>query len=200
MSEREDRVVLKIDLSTGTIELDSPAASFNEAIEKTKELAATLDLQGKAPLVSPRTSPPPESASSTNESQQPNSRARTRAVRSGARAGRIGSYEPVADLLTEDQEIELRAFMAEKAPAEQSDRVLVAMVKGEQLLGRKGLIYNEIYTLMWLGGVKDLPKALDVVLGNMIQNQFVVRDGPGFTVKFVGRNRVDNDLPRKNGG
>lgn len=200
MNEGEGRITLKIDLSTGTIELDSPAMSFDQAIEKTRELAAALDLQSKAPAPAPSPQMSAPSAAAIGDSPQPNSRTRTRGSKSGARAGRIGSYEPVAGLLTEEQEIELRDFMAQKGPTEQSDRVLVAMVKGEQLLGRKGFVYNEIYTLMWLGGIKDLPKALDVVLGNMIQNQFVVRDGPGFSVKFVGRNRVDNDLPRKDGG
>lgn len=197
MADNDGRVSLKIDLSTGTIELDAPAESFNEAIEKTKELAATLDLQGRAPAVAATSSHGPTAPPSASESAPTPPRQRAKGGKSGARAGRIGSYEPIHGLLTEDQEIELRAFVGEKAPSEQTDRVLVAMVKGEQLLGRKALIYNEIYTLMWLGGIKDLPKALDVVLGNMIQNQFVLREGAGFTVKFLGRNRVENDLPRK---
>lgn len=202
MEDREDRVSLKIDLSTGTIELNAPAESFNEAIERTKELAAALDLQGRsAPMPAP--TQPATNAAATDTAvangaaAHVSARPRARTGKSGARAGRIGSYEPISGLMSEAQEIELRAFMAEKSPTEQADRVLVAMVKGEELLGRKALIYNEIYTLMWLGGIKDLPKALDVVLGNMIQNQFVVREGAGFTVKFVGRNRVENDLPRK---
>ena len=199
MADGDGRVSLKIDLSTGTIELDSPAGSFNEAIEKTKELAATLDLQGRAQFTASSSSAHVPTPTATVESVAASSRQKAKAGKSGARAGRIGSYEPISELLSEDQEIELRAFVGQKSPSEQSDRVLVAMVKGEQLLGRKALIYNEIYTLMWLGGIKDLPKALDVVLGNMIQNQYVVRDGAGFTVKFLGRNRVDNDLPRKDG-
>lgn len=199
MDDQDNRVSLKIDLSTGTIELVAPAESFNEAMEKTKELAATLDLQGKSAshASTERTAVPPPA--SVEPIQSP-SRARGRASKSGARAGRIGSYEPIPDFLTEAQEIELRALMAEKSPTEQADRVLVAMVKAEELLGRKGLIYNEIYTAMWLAGIKDLPKALDVVLGNLIQNQFVIRDGAGFSVKFLGRNRVASDLPRRDGG
>lgn len=198
MDGSEKRVSLRIDLTTGTIELDAPAESFNEAVEKTKDLAATLDLQAKAALPPAAQSAPAAPSHSASEPVQSTARGKTvRSGKSGGRAGRIGSYEPVSGLLSEEQEIELRSFMSEKSPSEQADRVLVAMVKGEQLLGRKALGYNEIYTLMWLAGVKDLPKALDVVLGNMVQHQYVVRDGSGFTVKFVGRNRVESDLPRR---
>ncbi len=201
MDEREKRVSLKIDLLSGTIELDAPAESFNEAIEKTKELAATLDLQGRAGTRQPEpaasATAPPMSTVETVSPAPPPIRSKTKATRSGERAGRLGSYEPIPHLLTDEQQMELMAFMAEKAPPDQSDRVLVAMVKGEQLLKKRGLIYNEIYTLMWLGGIKDLPKALDVVLGKMIQEQYIVREGPGFAVKFIGRNRVENDLPKR---
>lgn len=201
MDERENRISLKIDLMAGTIELVAPAESFNEAIEKTKELAATLDLQAGAGPKPRGVSPPPSSEAPLGNggdqvSAQAN-RPRARPGKSGARAGRLGSYEPIPQLLTDEQQMTLMTFMNQKAPVDQADRVLVAMVKGEELLGRRGFAYNEIYTLMWLGGVKDLPKALDVVLGKMIQDQWVIREGVGFAVKFIGRNRVENELPRR---
>jgi hypothetical protein len=204
MDDVEGRVSLKIDLATGTIELDAPASSFNEAIEKTKELAATLDLKNRrsTPQSSEQTTGSTVSTgASANEAvTPPPSPARATRAKNGkssGRVGRLGSYEPIAKLLTEEQEIELRAFFTEKSPSEQSDRALVAMLKGEHLLGRKGFTYNEIYTLMWLGGVKDLPKALDVVLGKMIQEQTIIKEGAGFSTKFIGRNRVENDLPKR---
>lgn len=200
MDDRENRVSLKIDLTTGTIELEAPADSFNEAIEKTKELAATLDLQGRgaAKLREAPPSPPvPPSNNGTDQGSAQVNRPRSKTGKSGARAGRLGSYEPVPQMLTDEQQMALMDFMAEKSPTDQADRVLVAMVKGEELLGRRGFIYNEIYTLMWLGGIKDLPKALDVVLGNMIQDQWIVREGGSFAVKFIGRNRVENELPKR---
>ncbi len=79
--------------------------------------------------------------------------------------------------------------------AEQSDQVLVAIVKGEQLLGRRGFSFNEIYTLLWLSGVRDLTKALDVVLQRLLKEQMVVREAGGFAAKFLGRNRVERYLP-----
>jgi hypothetical protein len=199
----EKRVSLKIDLSAGTIELDAPAESFDQAIERTKELTATLDLGGRRAQVPQgvgEAEPPAATASAENTqgSHPPRLKGRTGKVAtpSASRPGRIGSFEEVRGLLTEEQEIELRSFMAEKAPSEQADQVLVAMVKGEQLLGRRGFGFNEIYTLVWLSGVKDLPKALDVVLLRLAQEQKVVREPGGFAVKFVGRNRVERDLPR----
>jgi hypothetical protein len=71
----------------------------------------------------------------------------------------------------------------------------VAIVKGEQILNRRGFGFNEIYTLMWLAGVKDLPKALDVVLARLIREQMIVREENGFAAKFIGRNRVEHELP-----
>ena len=116
---------------------------------------------------------------------------------SSARAGRIGSFAEVKNLLSEPQQIQLREYFALKRPVEQSDEVLVAMLKGEELLNRKGFDYNEIYTLIWLAGVKELPKALDVVLGRMQKEHHVTKDDDGFSVKFVGRQRVETDLPPK---
>lgn len=205
MDNKEGRISLKIDLTTGTIELEAPAESFNDAIEKTKELAATLDLQNRGAPVAPAPAvTTAQSAAATaptveNASVTPLRSTRSKVSRSTGRAGRLGSYEPVPQMLSDDQQMDLMKFFTEKAPSDQSDRVLTAMVKGEELLGRRGFVYNEIYTLMWLAGVKDLPKALDVVLNKMIQDQWIVREGQGFAAKFIGRNRVENDLPRREG-
>jgi len=200
----EKRISLKIDLKSGVIELDAPAENFQEAIAQTKELTSSLEFAPtpEVPLAAPV--PGPDSGiSSPSSAEAASPTARNGGIRrartsksSSARTGRIGSFEEVRGLLTEEQEMELRAFYATKAPSEQSYQVLVAIVKGEELLGRRGLSYNEIYTLMWLGGIKDLPKALDVVLLRLIQDQMIIRDDTGFTAKFVGRNFVEQDLPR----
>jgi hypothetical protein len=200
------RITLKIDLRSGVIELDAPAESFEQAIAQTKDLAGSLDFASA--IEAEARSPDSDGAgkdSAADESSRPGlSAARNgssgRKSRGGklssARSGRIGSFEEVRGLLTEPQEIELRAFFSEKAPAEQPHQTIVAIVKGEQLLGRRGFSYNEIYTLMWLGGVRDLPKALDVVLLRLMQDQMVVREEGGFAAKFVGRNFVEQELPR----
>src|SRR5687768_2023261 len=39
----ESRIILKIDLHGGTIELDAPAESFDQAIAQTKDLASSLN-------------------------------------------------------------------------------------------------------------------------------------------------------------
>lgn len=198
-----DRISLKIDLRSGVIEIDAPAESFQDAIKQTKELTASLDFAAvleappapaptfgelATPLTQPSVTQLPTKQSASKKSKGPKA--------SSARPGRIGSFEEVRGLLTEAQEIELRGFFAAKAPSEQTHQVIVAIVKGEELLGRKGFSYNEIYTLMWLGGVKDLPKAVDVVLGKLLQEQMVVRDETGFSAKFIGRNFVEQDLPK----
>jgi hypothetical protein len=44
-------------------------------------------------------------------------------------------------------------------------------------------------------GVRDLPKALDVVIGRMIDSSWVVKEGQLFSLKFIGRDFVEKDLP-----
>lgn len=198
----ERRVSLKIDVAKGVIELDAPPENFDQAVAKTMELTASLDFsQIRQEPASPATpAPPPSDVVEDSGGQNPATsavRSRSRATKaSGARPGRIGSFDEVKGLLTEAQERELYSFFGEKAPTEQGHQVLVALVKGEELLGRRGLTYNEIYTLMRLGGVKPLPKAIDVVLGRMSQDQLVTREGAGFAAKFLGREFVEG-MPLK---
>jgi hypothetical protein len=198
----ERRVSLKIDISRGTIELDAPADSFEDAIARTRELTSSLDFRGMQSAAEAPSTPRKETteieeaaAPPPQEASQP-SRSKTRGTKvSAGRPGRIGSFEQVKDLLPEAKEIELRKFFSQKSPKEQIHQVLTAVVKGEELLSKKGLTYNDIYTLMWIGGVKPLPKAIDVVLTRLFQDQFVTRENGGFSSKFLGREFVENSLP-----
>jgi hypothetical protein len=197
----EKRVSLKIDLQKGVIELDAPADGFDQAVSKTMELASSLDFSPASADAVARADISPEVESSKSETPQAAApaTAKTRVRSPGGsagRTGRIGSFEEVKALLSEPQERELRSFFTEKAPSEQSHKVLVAIVKGEELLERRGFSYNEIYTLMRLGGIKPLPKAIDVVLSRMAQDQFVTREGAGFAAKFLGREFVEG-MPLK---
>lgn len=114
---------------------------------------------------------------------------------SAGRPGRLGSFEPIRDLLTEAQHKEIYAYMQEKAPSDQEDQILVAVHKGEQLLGRQGFTYNEIYTLLWRAGIEPLPKAIDVVVQRLIQTQRMDKGDSGYFMKFLGQSRVDKELP-----
>jgi len=90
--------------------------------------------------------------------------------------------------------------MQDKKPKEQGEQVAVAMYKGEQLTGRKGFSYNEIYSLLHLSGVRELPKALDVLMPKLLNLQWVVKEGSNFALKFVGRDFVDQKLGQKEAG
>ena len=48
MEAGKDRITLKIDVNAGTIELDAPAASFDQAIERTRELTGSLEFGRQA--------------------------------------------------------------------------------------------------------------------------------------------------------
>jgi hypothetical protein len=211
MASGSDRVSIKLNVFDGTIEIDASSADFQVAVDKAKELAVATQLGSR-----PHTSPAPETpntlapanhqppAPSAGDSAPAPSKAsagdrKPKAARSSggsqSRPGRIGSFEPVKFGLSEADERALRDFVKEKAPVEQGHQVAVAMMKGEEILGRQGLEYNEIYTLMHLGGIKPLPKAIDVVLGKLAGENWVVREGKTFSLKFVGRDFVTEKLP-----
>lgn len=194
--EQADRISLKINLSAGTIEIDAPADEFQRTVDKAKELL------GHIPPSAPSVAPPTPAAEKTaprnsgvSGGERPRGRANKAAGGSQGRAGRLGSFEPVQLGLSETQERELRSFMEEKSPTEQAEQVAIALYKGEKVLDRKSFGYNEIYTLLRLSGIRELPKALDVILARMIDAQWVVREGQGmFALKFVGRDHVEQKL------
>lgn len=201
MSASEDRIKLRIDLRSGIIELDAPPGDFDHAVLKTKELAASFQFGEKTMMTSP--SPKVETSvdalvSSTNGTVAGKSREKMRsagAKSSVGRPGRLGSFDPIRELLTEDQHKQLHAYVQQKAPTDQEDQVLVVTHKGEQLLGRQGFTYNEIYTLLWRAGVDPMPKAIDVVIQRLMQDQKMDRGDNGYFMKFIGQSRVDKDLP-----
>ncbi|TPM91620.1 hypothetical protein [Mesorhizobium sp. B2-1-3A] len=194
-NESTGRISLKIDLSTGTIEIDAPAGEFHQTVDKAKELLGQMP--AAAPAVRDTSSTPAAKivGQSVSTLDRPKAKSGKSSGGSQARAGRIGSFEPIDMGLTESQERELRAFMEAKRPPEQPDQVAVALYKGEQLLGRRGFGYNEIYSLLRLSGIRELPKALDVLLARMMDSQWVVRDGPQqFALKFIARDHVEHKL------
>jgi len=202
MEAEDKRISLKIDVRSGTIELDAPADSFEQAIEKTKELTNSLDLRGREDV--PTQSDAPSVESSKREPQARGSATAHEKVRSkpgkpgsAARAGRLASFNPENELLNEEQQRAIRDFRTSKAPSELHDEVLVALHQGEQLLTRQGFNFNQIYTLMWRAGTSPLPKALDEVLRVLMQQQLVERNDAGYFLKFIGRERVERELPRK---
>lgn len=207
MSADTDRVSLKMNILDGTIEIESSAENFSHVADKAKEIAIATQLGNRVGAAAPKApgtaqpeqnNTPPAARVESAPSDKRGKVNRTSGGSSG-RPGRIGSFEPVKFDLSEEKERALRDFVAQKAPVEQNHQVAVAMMKGEEILGRPGFEYNEIYTLMRLGGIKPLPKALDVVLGRMATDNWVSKDGKLFSMKFVGRDFVDENLPPKKG-
>ena len=188
------RVSVKLNLKEGAVEIDCPLEEFEGVVSRVKEL---MGASGEARTKQPNLSSSEEaakavrqdpSAATTNDKRGGQSRQKGG---SSGRPGRIGSFEPVNLGFSEQQERELREFFEQKKPTEQVDQVACAMYKGEDLLQRKAFSFNEIYTIMKLAGVKPLPKAIDVVLGRMISDNWAVKEGSGFSTKFVGRDHVE---------
>jgi hypothetical protein len=44
---------------------------------------------------------------------------------------------------------------------------------------------------MYLGGERVLPKALDVVIGELTKDNWVARDGRAYALKFLARDYVE---------
>jgi len=194
MDDGEKRISLKIDLKAGTIELDAPESSFDQAIARTRELTQELEIGRQ---INAHDSAKTETTATTDQSSR-QERPRTKSARlstSAGRAGRIGSFDPIRDLLNEEQQQQIRAFVLQKSPKDQGDAVLCAMYEGERILSRQGFSYNEIYTLMWRAGTDPLPKALDVMIQKLSQEQYIERGTNGYFLKFLGRSRVEKELP-----
>ena len=198
MKSDDQLIQCKIDLKSGAVDVSAPPEHFNSAVEKAKELAVALAHHSAAARGQRQYSAEPGEIEVAGVPPSPmqNATTRRRAGGSAGRTGRIGSFEPADLKLTEDQERHLVKHYAEKRPLEQHEQVAVAMVKGEQLLKRQAFSYNEIYTLLRLSGEKELPKALDVVLNRMINDNWTTREGKGFALKFPARDFVDQHLPR----
>jgi hypothetical protein len=199
----EDRIKLRIDLKSGTLELDCPSGEFDSAIQKTKDFAASLQFGEKGAAMAQQVNDGAAGSamgSQLSASQVMKAKSKEKVRNSGAksstgRAGRLGSFDPIRDLLSEAQHKEIYAYMQAKAPADQEDQILVAAHKGEQLLGRQGFTYNELYTLLWRAGVDPLPKAIDVVVQRLIQDQKMDKGDTGYFMKFLGQSRVEKELP-----
>lgn len=202
MADNTKLVQCKIDLKAGTVDVSAPPEDFEKAVEKAKDLAASLAHHA---MVSPP--PPPVHDAGRTDSVASNrpkpvqagstaTRKRSGSSASTGRTGRIGSFEPCDLGLSEDAERALLKHYADKKPVEQQDKVATAMYKGAELLGRQSFTYNEIYTLLRLSGEKELPKALDVVIGRMTGANWTVREGNGYALKFPARDYVEQMLPQ----
>ena len=65
------------------------------------------------------------------------------------------------------------------------------MYIGEKVIGRSACDYNDIYTLLHIGGERELPKALDVVIAQLQKENWAAKEGRSFTLKFLARDYVE---------
>lgn len=202
MSE-ENLVRFRFDPKTGEIELSAPPSEFEKAAENAKILVEGLVKHVKTSPSDDPTTPlgkkqgvaDPGSQKAHAAGEGPSTKKSGRSRNSSGRPGRIGSFVPVDFAMDEEKERALLAFYREKAPVEQAEKVAVAIYKGSELLGRSGFDYNEIYTLMRLGGEKALPKALDVVVSRMVNDNWATREHEGVALKFPAKDHVEQNLP-----
>lgn len=191
-----DEITLEIDLIAGTAKITAPKDAFADAAKEARELLALRRTgEGDARPATPSGAPRSISQAAPSSTPEPAKRASRVSGGSSGRPGRIGSFDPVNFGFNEDQERALHSFYQEKRPSTSSEKAATAMFAGERASGQKVFDYNSIYTLMRLGGEKDLPKALDVVMSAMKKDNWVAADEGGFSLKFLARDHVESKLP-----
>jgi hypothetical protein len=187
---QDERIVISYDPTTGKLEFSAP----KDQLEKASDTAQVLIKTAHACLMPQnRNQSKTVDADPIKEAKQPPAAHRhtRKSGESSGRPGRLGSFEKVDFGLTEDQERAIYEFYTTRRPPEQKHQIAVAMYIGEKVLGRQAFDYNEIYTLMYLGGEKDLPKAIDVVIGQLQKDNWLTREGRLFTLKFLARDYVE---------
>jgi hypothetical protein len=190
----DDRVLITYDPTTGKLEFSAPKDQLEQASEQAQVLikmahACLLPADRRRPPESTPSATPP--ASSNVSGSKPRAQSSKKTSESAARTGRIGSFEKVEFGMSEDQERAVHEFYQTRRPSEQAHQAVVAMFIGSKVLGRTAFEYNEIYTLMHLGGERDLPKALDVVMSGLLKKNWVAKEGKGFALKFLARDYVE---------
>lgn len=188
-----DKITITYDPTTGKLEFSAP----KDQLEKASDTAQVLIKTAHAcllPTKSPQAVSPSGSAALKPSSEEPKSstsRPQRKTSESSARLGRIGSFEKTDLGLTEDQERAIYEFYTTRRPDEQKHQVIVAMYIGEKVISRQAFEYNDIYTLMHIAGERELPKALDVVIGQLQKDNWIAKDGRSFTLKFLARDYVE---------
>jgi hypothetical protein len=187
-----DLITISYDPSTGKLEFSAP----KDQLEKASDAAQVLIKTAHACLLPTSRSAPEQDVHPTaTATPAPPKPAPTRSTKrpgdSSGRTGRIGSFEKVDFAISEDQERAIHEFYMARRPAEQRQQVAIAMYIGAKVICRPAFEYNEIYTLLHLGGERELPKALDVVIGQLSKENWVVKEGRGFALKFLARDYVE---------
>ena len=183
---------MKIGDGVRTIEIDAPVSSYEQAVEGARQLT-----DGWQNTVHHRAAGDGDECCRTWHLRLSQGEYLIE-IRSPGICRTSGSYRQLDNVICfdEQQQIGDPGIHAEQATGGPSDHSIVETVhQGEELRGRQGFGFNELYTLMWRAGVDPLPKALDVVIQRLMQDQRVERGEKGYFLKFLGRARVENELP-----
>lgn len=185
-----DKVNITFDPSTGKFEFSAPGDKLQEAAEQAKVLIQTVNA---CLLPQERRKPALQPDAETQAAPAPDRSAKSprKFGESSARLGRIGAFEKVDFGLSEAQERAIFEFYSTRRPKEQQEQVVVAMYIGSKVLNRSGFNFNEIYTLLHLGGERELPKAVDVVMGRLAGINWVSKAGKLYSLKFQATDFVD---------
>lgn len=189
------RVLLKLDASAGTIEIEADADQFESAATRAVELLRSLSGAGLA-----YTNPSSEKTIAETKAQTSKQTGTKSAEKKPAKRKSSGvrNLNVVEDLLNEEQREELREFYAEKSPKSQTEQVSVLCVKLMEMKEMERFTADDVYTALQAVH-EETPKNLAATFNNMItRNDFGKMEDGAFVPNFVCKDFVKLRLPKEN--
>ncbi|MDC9826298.1 hypothetical protein PRN20_21395 [Devosia sp. ZB163] len=187
-------IKLRIDIQSGTIELETDAANFDSVMDRTSALldqflqVSQTETEGEPPDV-------PRSPNTADAAPAPDPTPATKRRR-GSGTAKVADWQMVPDLLNEQQRLDLKTFYAEKSPQNQNEQVAVLCFKVKELKGITTFTGNDVYTAFQVVG-KRTPGNLTAVFGNMVSAGLGSVVDKKFSPNFKTDDLVKHDLPRK---
>lgn len=192
-----ESVRIKVDLSSGTVEIEADAAQIDNVFERLETFVPRLsEAYGARPVETAGGQGNSQTFSETPKDAEGSST--TKAKPSGRTTSRARETYSIVDLgLKEDQRTAMRQYYETKQPRNQNEQTAVVMDWLRREAGKTAVTLNEIFTGFRTVNIKA-PGKISSVLGNMVGQGWIKNAGPGkFELTHVGEDYVKFDLPPK---
>lgn len=189
-------IKLKIDIKSGTIDIEADKESFETVSDKAGNL---LDKFAKIDFL--------DASADTNKDDiqregtykgvenAEGGATKTRRKRSSG-SSKPTNWKMIDNLLDEEGRGALKAFFDEKKPNGQNEQVAVLTIKLKELTGRDEFDGNEVHTAFQIVG-KKTPGNINAVFGNMTSAGLGSHANKKFKPNFKASDLVRHDLPGK---
>lgn len=200
-------VSVKINLSTGQLEVESPDESLAQVFEHVAAILPALrensDVEAsehQQPEDAPQL---PDSGNAAKEPKKRKPRQRRPTGDPGSGGRRVGTpfykdFIPFNLGIGDAKEIELAEFFESKKPNGNKNKVLVIIYKLSELIN-KNLSYDDIYQGLRLAKDSEPPANMSAVVGKLIEDNLISKEENGVRIKVQGSDYVEKSLPKKLG-